>query len=104
LNAAIESVDSPRCEETRTQILDHNWCLSKRRLRRSERSLLGCSSEEVRAPSPVEIPWLGRVRGAVPGIRRFVGGKSGLPQPPVAFAQVLTRPWERSVFRMGALA
>ena len=61
-------------------------------------------SEDVRASSPVEISWLGRVRGAVPGIRRFVGGKSGLPQPPVAFAQVLVGRWERSVFRMGALA
>lgn len=37
------------------------------------------------APSlcPVEAACLGRVRGAVPGIRRLDDGKSGLPQPPV---------------------
>jgi hypothetical protein len=103
-NAAIESVDSPRCEETRTQNLDHNWCL------RNDVCVgaSGPCSVVVRRRSgprpPLRFAWLDRVRGAVPGIRRFVGGKSGLPQPPVAFAQVLTRLWERSLFRMGALA
>jgi hypothetical protein len=80
----IESVDSPRGEEE-TRMQSGLGSVPSNDVRVGARGLCSvASSEGVRASSPVEISRSDRVRGAVPGIRRFDGGKSGLPQPPVA--------------------
>jgi hypothetical protein len=80
----IESVDSPRGEEE-TRMQSGLGSVPSNDVRVGARGLCSVAVQRGSGPRPpLRFSRSDRVRGAVPGIRRFDGGKSGLPQPPVA--------------------